>query len=98
MYGNEGSLASVGAPEIRTTEVQAEISRISEGAAYLDKCIGELETKLSPVLAQHKVGSTDGQAAPTPLRVPLAEVLHTYGDTMEDLRLRVSSIISRLEL
>ncbi len=96
--GSYDNMTATGAQEIRTTEVQSELHQLVTVSEYLDKCIGELETKLQPVLAQHKVETTSDQNSPTPLRVPLAETLHIRCEHLENLRERVSSMIARLEL
>lgn len=100
MYENSAAsnYNNIAVTEVRTTEVQTEINRIIEVSDHLDKCVADLESKLVGVLAQHKVAGTDAQTAPSPLRVPLAEALHTRGDHLEVIRQRVSSMISRLEI
>lgn len=95
---NAGSAALNTMPDVRVTEVGAEIDRIATTTEYLDKCLSDLESKLNPVLAQHKVAGVEGQTQPEPLRVPLAETLHIRGNHLENLRERVSSMITRLEI
>lgn len=86
------------ATETRSTEVQTEITELASVSEYLAKCVEDLETKLSPVLAQRADDGGKAQNTPSPIRVPLAATLRTRVEFIEGLRVRVSSMISRLEL
>ena len=93
------NLNAVATEPVRQTEVDDQMSRVQECTQYIDKMIGELETALSKsILAQHKgedaVAST---SAPEPVRVPLAQRLYDHSNNLEHIRVRLSSILSRIE-
>ncbi len=92
---NQGQVVE---PVVRMAEVPGECERLGIQCEVLEKSIGELELRLQPVLAQHKVAGENSQSQPEPIRVPLAEVLHSKVLYLEKLISTVQSMTSRLEL
>lgn len=88
------------ATDRRQTEIESEFVRVDEITAHIDKCVAELEDRLSrSILAQRKEAQGTGSAASTsePVRVPLAQSLFEHGLKLEHVRERLSSMLSRIE-
>jgi hypothetical protein len=104
MYANSNAVSSsAGVPmgntdPVRMPEVQGAIDRLAANTETLDKMLGELEVRLSGVLAQHKTAESGQPSSPEPVRVPLAEVLTTRANHVRVLMDRVQSMLERIEL
>lgn len=83
---------------IRQSEVEREFTRVDEITAYIDKMVDELEEKLGrSILAQRKEATGNSESSPEPVRVPLAQSLYDHGATLERIRERLISMLSRIE-
>jgi hypothetical protein len=88
------------AQETGQSEIAVEFVRVDETTSYIDKCVGELETRLAQsILAQRKEANAAQSEAknPEPVRVPLAQSLYEHGTRLENIRERLSSMLNRIE-
>lgn len=85
--------------EIKVGQIEREITLISVEREQLDRLIQTLETRLIRVLANRSVSTnSEGQSAPEPVRVPLAEQLHEQAFNLSQMGLQLQLIIDRIEL
>lgn len=84
--------------ERKAGEVEQEVARMSTEREVLDKLIQELEQRLLPVLAIRAGEAGNTANVPEPMRVPLADSLHTHGTNLIHMGIQLRSIIDRIEL
>lgn len=83
----------------RQPEVVGQVNQLHAAAKMLEEVVAMLETRLAPVLAERKVANgAGGTGTPEPVRVPLAEELHTACGAFTRVRDQIESIVSRLEI
>ncbi len=86
-------------PEVaKQTEVAAEVSNLHTTAKMLEESVAMLENRLVTVLAERKLEGGSAGNSPEPVRVPLAEELHSAVATFRQIRDRIGSIVARIEL
>lgn len=85
-------------PQVKQPEVTKQVDRLQVATKSLEETVAMLEERLRPILAERKVANGAASGAPEPVRVPLAEELHTVGDGIEQVRERIFSIAARLEI
>ncbi len=84
--------------EVRQSEVLVEMDKLGATCDSLEKLVADLEQRLQPVLAQRSEGAGETQNGPEPVRVPLAQHLHTRIEHLSATYSRLQSIINRIEV
>lgn len=79
-------------------EVSREYEVMSKNLESLRSLVGDLESRLSPVLAARAEDAQAGSSQPEPVRVPLAQNLYLANVAMVEQEARIRSILSRIEL
>jgi hypothetical protein len=84
--------------QAKQPEVTTEVERLHVSAKMLEESVTMLETRLIPVLAERKLENGNASGSPEPVRVPLAEELHSAAQSLDRIRDRIGSVMARLEL
>ena len=94
MYGQPAEQLS----ETRATEVRTELNSLAEEHKILFERIDALESRLKPVTAERAEPSGADQKNPEPVRVELANEIHTFVTETARVNARLASLMNRLEL
>lgn len=95
---NANTIQTGNAAPVRLPEVESEIERIAIAIDSTARLVEELELRFTKVLAQRNTTGQTETSSPEPIRVPLAETLHTKALNIETIASQLRSILERVEL
>lgn len=90
-------LGQVSTQPSRITHVQEQLETISDKISRLSDSIASIEGRLSTILAPEEKKDTGGKA-PEPNRVPLARELMEFAIKIDQARIKLDEIYTRIEL
>lgn len=93
------NLKALVASDAPTSEIDSQLTNLSNRLGYLADLVESLEHRLTPVLSPVLSGeNSDSKASPREVLSPVAERVRTSTDQVDSLHSRVQSLLSSLAI
>ena len=82
----------------RQSQVNEAMDRLMKSIGACQETLEQLTQRLAPILVSCPPEVEKGHGVPTPVRAPLADVLHDRADSVDRIMQQIQSLLNRCEL